>query len=94
MNLNIKSLFNFNKKTILITGSSGQIGSSIVKLFLDLGSKVYGFDKTKGTIKHNSYKFIKLIFLSLNLFIIINIKHIQINNVPNIPCSVNNSYQI
>jgi len=60
MNLNIKSLFNFNKKTILITGSSGQIGSSIVKLFLDLGSKVYGFDKTKGTIKHNSYKFIKI----------------------------------
>ena len=50
MNLNIKSLFNFNKKTILITGSSGQIGSSIVKLFLDIVSKVYGFDKTKNTI--------------------------------------------
>ena len=43
-------------KTILITGSSGQIGSSIVKLFLDLGSKVYGFDKTKNTIKHNNYR--------------------------------------
>jgi|TARA_Y100000294_G_scaffold173442_1_gene189596 NAD(P)-dependent dehydrogenase (short-subunit alcohol dehydrogenase family) len=58
-NLNIKSLFNFNKKIILITGSSGQIGLSIVKLFLSLGSKVYGLDKTKSKIKHVDYKFIK-----------------------------------
>ena len=58
-NLNIKSLFNFNKKIILITGSSGQIGSSIVKLFLSLGSKVYGFDKIKNKIKHDDYEFIK-----------------------------------
>jgi len=58
-NLNIKSLFNFNKKIILITGASGQIGSSIVKLFLSLGSNVYGFDKTKSKIKHGDYKFIK-----------------------------------
>ena len=59
-NLNIKSLFNFNKKIILITGASGQIGSSIVKLFLSLGSNVYGFDKTKSKIKHGDYKFIKV----------------------------------
>jgi len=59
-NLNIKSLFNFNNKTILITGASGQIGSSIVKLFLSLGSKVYGLDKVTKNIKHNNYKFIKM----------------------------------
>ena len=59
-NLNIHSLFNFRKKTILVTGSSGQIGSSIVKLFLELGSVVYGFDKSKNTIKHNNFKFITL----------------------------------
>jgi NAD(P)-dependent dehydrogenase (short-subunit alcohol dehydrogenase family) len=60
INRNIKSLFNFNKKIILITGSSGQIGSSIVKLFLDLDSNVFGFDKTKSKIRHKDYKFTKI----------------------------------
>ena len=58
--LKINSLFNFQKKIILITGSSGQVGASLVKLFLDLDSKVYGFDKVKGKIKHLNYKFIKI----------------------------------
>ena len=58
--LKINSLFNFQKKVILITGSSGQIGTSLVKLFLDFDSKVYGFDKVKGKIKHLNYKFIKI----------------------------------
>ena len=57
--LKINSLFNFQKKVILITGSSGQIGTSLVKLFLDFDSKVYGFDKVKGKIKHLNYKFFK-----------------------------------
>ena len=34
----IDNLFNFKEKIILITGSSGQIGSSFCKLFLDLGA--------------------------------------------------------
>ena len=63
-NLNIHSLFNFRKKTILVTGSSGQIGSSIVKLFLELGSVVYGFDKSKNTIKHFRNIFLVEIFIT------------------------------
>ena len=59
-NLNIKSLFNFNNKIILITGSEGQIGSAITKLFLNLGSTVYGIDKKKkNKIINQKYKFIK-----------------------------------
>jgi NAD(P)-dependent dehydrogenase (short-subunit alcohol dehydrogenase family) len=59
INLDLKSLFNFNNKVVLITGSSGQIGSEISKLFLNLGSIVYGFDKIDGKIKHKKYQFIK-----------------------------------
>ena len=55
INLDLKSLFNFNNKVVLITGSSGQIGSEISKLFLNLGTIVYGFDKIDGNIKHKKY---------------------------------------
>jgi len=58
-NLNINSLFNFYKKTVIITGSNGQIGSSLVGLFLNLGAKVYGFDKSKNKIKHANFNFVK-----------------------------------
>ena len=43
--MKIKKLFNFQKKNILITGSNGQIGKSLVKLFLENGAYVYGIDK-------------------------------------------------
>ena len=56
----IKSLFNFENKTVLITGSNGQIGLSLVKLFLDLGSNVYGFDKMNSKFTHKNYKFVKV----------------------------------
>ena len=55
----IKPIFDFKGKTVIITGSSGQIGLSLIKLFLNLGSKVYGFDK-KGNLKNKNYKFFKL----------------------------------
>ena len=59
-NLNTKSLFNFHNKTILITGSNGQIGSKISKLFLNLGSTVYGIDKNENNkIVHKKFNFIK-----------------------------------
>ncbi len=55
----IDTLFNFQNKIVLITGSSGQIGSALVNLFLDLGSKVYGFDQVSKKIKNRNFKFIK-----------------------------------
>ena len=44
--MKINKLFNFQKKNILITGSNGQIGKALVKLFLENGAYVYGIDKT------------------------------------------------
>ena len=66
-NLNPKSLFNFNNKIVLITGASGQIGSSLVKLFLELGSTVFGFDIWRGNQKHNRYNFAKVDVTNKNL---------------------------
>ena len=37
-------IFNFKNKVILITGCNGQIGKSLVNLFLNLNAKVYGVD--------------------------------------------------
>tara|TARA_B100000989_G_scaffold256561_1_gene205804 strand:+ start:1221 stop:1997 length:777 start_codon:yes stop_codon:yes gene_type:complete len=59
-NQKIDNFFNFKEKIILITGSSGQIGSSLCKLFLDLGAKVYGLDTTSGRVKHKNFFFKKL----------------------------------
>jgi NAD(P)-dependent dehydrogenase (short-subunit alcohol dehydrogenase family) len=58
-NHRIKSLYNFQNKVVIITGSNGQIGFSLVKLFLDLGSKVYGFDKFDNKFNEENYEFIK-----------------------------------
>jgi NAD(P)-dependent dehydrogenase (short-subunit alcohol dehydrogenase family) len=52
--MKIKKLFNFQKKNILITGSNGQIGKSLVKLFLENGAYVYGIDKK--IVKKNQKK--------------------------------------
>ena len=56
----LTELANYKKKTVLITGSSGQLGQHMVSLFRKLGAKVYGMDiiqikndklKTKNFIK-------------------------------------------
>ena len=59
-NQKIKNLFNFTGKTILITGSSGQLGSSFCELFLDLGAVVFGFDKSSNKLQHKNYFFKKV----------------------------------
>ena len=41
INQKIDKLFNFKEKIILITGSSGQLGISFCKLFLDMGISDY-----------------------------------------------------
>ena len=60
INQTIDKLFNFREKIILITGSSGQIGYSFCKLFLDLGAIVYGFDKNLNKLKHKNYIYKKI----------------------------------
>ena len=45
-NLSINKIFNF-KKIIIISGTSGLLGNSFAKLFLDLGCNVIGLDKKK-----------------------------------------------
>ena len=63
---NIENLFNFKEKIFLITGSSGQIGSSFCKLFLDLGAKVYGIDTSKNKLNIKTF-FLKKLILQKNI---------------------------
>ena len=59
-NLLIDNLFNFEKKIILITGSSGQLGTSFSKLFLSQKAIVVGMDVKKNKFKDSNYFFYKL----------------------------------
>ena len=43
MNL-INKYFDFKNKVVLITGCNGQIGTSLVNLYLELDTIVYGID--------------------------------------------------
>ncbi len=54
----IKNYFNFENKIVLVTGCNGQLGMSIVNLFIRLNSKVYGIDKI-GKNNQNKFNFIK-----------------------------------
>ena len=56
----LSKIFNFKKKVVLITGSSGQVGSKIVKLYLSLGAKVYGLDINKSKFKNKNFFFFKI----------------------------------
>lgn len=48
------------KKTAIVTGSSGLIGSELVREFLNSGHKVYGFDlKPHSDLNHPDFVFIK-----------------------------------
>ena len=59
-NQSISSLYNFRKKIILISGSTGQIGESFVKLFLELGAFVFGFDNRKSKLNDKNFFFTKI----------------------------------
>jgi NAD(P)-dependent dehydrogenase (short-subunit alcohol dehydrogenase family) len=59
-NLSINKLFNFKNKIIVITGSSGLLGTSFAQLFLDMGSTVVGLDKSKNKIKNDKFYFFNL----------------------------------
>mgnify|MGYP001376584180 CR=1 FL=1 len=58
--LSVNNLFNFKKKIVVVTGSSGQLGSSFSRLFLSQKAIVIGID-IKGTkIKDKNFFFYKL----------------------------------
>ena len=40
----LKTLFNVEKHTVIVTGANGQVGSEIVDALIDLGSKVIAVD--------------------------------------------------
>ena len=44
---------------VLVTGSSGGIGSAVCELFLERGHEVIGIDRADQTVKHASYTHIK-----------------------------------
>ena len=51
----LKTLFNIEKHTVIVTGANGQVGSEIVDALIDLGSKVIAVDiKFKNLEKHKS----------------------------------------
>ena len=58
--LSINNLFNFEKKIVVITGSSGQLGESFSKLFLDQKAIVVGLDLKKNEIRNKNFFFYKL----------------------------------
>ena len=60
INLSKYNLFNFEKKIILITGSSGQIGTSFSKLFLSQNAIVIGMDKIENKLKNKNFYHFKL----------------------------------
>ena len=60
INLSKNNLFNFEKKIILITGSSGQLGTSFSKLFLSQNAIVIGMDKIESKLKNKNFYHFKL----------------------------------
>jgi gluconate 5-dehydrogenase len=56
----LRKIFSFSNKVVLITGSSGQIGREIVKLYLSLGARVYGFDLNQLKLKDKNFFFVKI----------------------------------
>ena len=79
MSQNIDKLFNYKNKIVLITGSNGQVGKSLVKLFLDLGSIVYGLDIASNQIKKKNF-FYKKVDISNTKKIEVYLKYIVKKN--------------
>lgn len=54
----VKNFFQLQNKVIIITGCNGQLGSSLVSIFLELGSIVIGIDNLKKSkIKKKNFYF-------------------------------------
>lgn len=59
-NLSINNIFNFENKVVIISGSSGLLGASFSKLFLDMGGIVIGLDKNRNKINNKNFYFFNL----------------------------------
>ena len=55
----LNKIFDYKNKVVLITGCNGQVGQSLVKLFLSLDAKVYGIDLKENNVKKKKFKYIK-----------------------------------
>ena len=54
----LKNFFQLQNKVIIITGCNGQLGSSLVDIFLELGSIVIGIDNVKKLrVKNKNFYF-------------------------------------
>ena len=54
----LNKIFNYKNKVVLITGCNGQVGQSLVKLFLNLDAKVYGIDQKENSVKKKNFSYI------------------------------------
>ena len=59
-NLSVDNLFNFKKKIVVITGSSGQLGNAFSKLFFSQGAFVIGMDIKNTKLKDKKFFFYKI----------------------------------
>ena len=55
----LEKIFNFKNKIVFISGCNGQIGKSLVDLYLQLGAKVYGVDNKKNKLNKKNFLFIE-----------------------------------
>ena len=62
--LKLKNILDYNNKTLVLTGSSGQLGVYISNFFLNLGCKVYGLDKVKKKSFYSKNFFFKKVDIS------------------------------
>lgn len=85
----LKNFFQLKKKVIIVTGCNGQLGSSLVKFFLELGSTVIGVDNEKyPKIQNAEFHFYtcdiskenKVKFLFKKLFLAFKDIHCLVNN--------------
>ena len=86
----IENFYKLKNKKIIITGSSGQLGSELVKAFIDFGSIVIGIDVKK------SKTFLTKISILLRRIFLIPLKIRQyskkyLKKFKNISCLINNA---
>ena len=57
---NLNNIYSLKNKVVVITGSCGQLGSSMCNLFVNIGCKVIGIDYSIESNKINNVAYYKL----------------------------------